>query len=402
MKKKLEMMPEVRNEFVYGKKSIWDKEHKNVLSISQEDSPYCEGSVKRNFTEQFSNNIFDIMQEFAKYSFNKPHAFCYAVCSYKDAWAWVYFPCEYAIACIKNLNDQEKINAVIRQAKKLGVDLLPPDIRYSYSAPIMDTSKGKKDIRYGLSAIKDVGVECVNYITEVRKHYKLDSFDQFYYTMHDQNVVNTYSNKTTKSGTKTSPVTKKAEVALIKAGAFDFCEPNRYKLLNHYLIDIKKDKTHVPLDEKAYCKKYKLQYEKDTMGGYISENPLDGFPFKDLDDCNNNEVVETTCIVKNVTIKTAKNKKDYATVVCEDKNGKTVKGMFFDKAYTQNAKKLKKKEILILNGVFNERFKNINVDKCTRLIKKGDVIRLPDEEDGIIDMTTQQAPIQIQMPVVNI
>ena len=107
MKKKLEMMPEVRNEFVYGKKSIWDKEHKNVLSISQEDSPYCEGSVKRNFTEQFSNNIFDIMQEFAKYSFNKPHAFCYAVYSYKDAWAWIYFPCEYAIACIKNLNDQK-------------------------------------------------------------------------------------------------------------------------------------------------------------------------------------------------------------------------------------------------------------------------------------------------------
>lgn len=396
-KKKTYMMPEIRNEFVYGKSSIWDKEHKNVISISQEPSPYCVGAIARGYTEKFANEIFDSMVAFAEYCFNKAHSFCYGVYAYKTAQAWVYYPCEFAIACMKSLSEQKKINDVLRQAKKLGVDVLQPDIRYSGTYFSVDNSQGKKNIRYGLSAIKGVGVDCINYIEKVRDHYVFNNFDQFYNTIHDPGVIEKFSESYNKSGAKMCPVKKTAEVPLIKAGAFDGFEPNRYKLLNHYLFDIKKDKTAVRLDESKYCKKYKLKFEEDTMGTYVSEQPLDGFPYVDLTTVYNGAEIEITGVVKNVTIKDGRNGK-FANVRLEDKEGNPIRAMFFGAKYTQNQKKLKAKEILIIRGKFNSNYNNINVSKCTRLYKQGDVIRLPDDEDGIVDLTQQQKPTQVQMP----
>jgi DNA polymerase-3 subunit alpha len=66
------MIPEIKNEFIYGKKSIFDEDH-NVIGMSDEPSDYCEGAVNRGYDLQLCEKIFDNMAAFAKYSFNKSH-----------------------------------------------------------------------------------------------------------------------------------------------------------------------------------------------------------------------------------------------------------------------------------------------------------------------------------------
>lgn len=400
-KKKVSKIPEIRNEFIYGKQSIWDDEHKNVTGISNEPSKYCKGAIANGFSEDIAKKVFSDMENFAKYSFNKAHSFCYGVLGFKSAWALTHYPCEYSIAAMMSIDDQDKINAVLRQAKKLGVQVLPPDILHSDVSFSMEYVNNVKCIRYGLVAIKYVGIEAIEYIKEVRKNYVINNFEQFYNTIKDKNVVDTYSKKITSSGNKTCPANKTCINALISAGAFDCLEKNRYKLLNLYNRDILKDKKYEELNESAYCKKYKLKLEQDTMGTYVSEHPLDNFPYMSLKAVANNANVETTGIVKSVTIKTSPRGGTFANVLLEDKEGCNIRAMFFGSTYTQNSKKLKKNEILIITGTFNSKFSNINVTKCKRLTKKGDCIRLPDEEDGIVDLTQQQAPKVLEMPVVD-
>lgn len=67
-KKLVKKIPEIRNEFIYGKKSLFDEEG-NVIGVSEEDSPYCIGAIRNGFSEEVATKIFDIMEEFAKYSF---------------------------------------------------------------------------------------------------------------------------------------------------------------------------------------------------------------------------------------------------------------------------------------------------------------------------------------------
>ena len=96
-KKIVKKIPEIRNEFIYGKKSTFDEDG-NVNGISQEDSPYCTGCINNGFDEVIATKVFDTMAAFAKYSFNRSHSFCYAVLGYKTAWLSKYHPTEFAIA----------------------------------------------------------------------------------------------------------------------------------------------------------------------------------------------------------------------------------------------------------------------------------------------------------------
>ena len=72
LKKKIKLIPEIHNEFVYGKKSLYDENH-NVIGISEENSDYCEGAINRGYSKETAEKIFDTMAAFAKYSFNKSH-----------------------------------------------------------------------------------------------------------------------------------------------------------------------------------------------------------------------------------------------------------------------------------------------------------------------------------------
>lgn len=403
-KKLKKKIPEIRNEFIYGKQSEYDEDH-NVTGIKDEPSQYCVGSLARGYSQELSEKIFESMEAFAKYAFNKSHSFCYGVIGYKTGYLSLHHPVEFAIANCTVNEDQESITATLSLAKKRKIDILPPDINHSKVGFSLDNGA----IRYGLKAIKGIGSSVINFISEYKKldPVPFKNFDDYYNRIHDSNnsiVITLLNNLRTQTGKNSpNPMKKDVEVALILSGTFDYCEPNRYKLLNHYLVNIKKEKeiklmgeatpTVLPLNEKEYKRKVKLALEKYYMGAYISEHPLDPFPYADFESAQENEVIRTTGIVTGVISKLTKKGKEYLTIKFKTKDDIERTVNVFDSNLAVSLKgTIKKNQIIIVKGKVSKKYNNINASDVSPVAFKKQSIDVEDIEiEDRTNKDTQQS-----------
>lgn len=400
-KKLKKKIPEIKNEFIYGKQSEYDEDH-NVIGMKDEPSPYCVGSLAKGYSQELSEKIFESMEAFAKYAFNRSHSFCYAVVGYKTGYLSKHHPVEFAIAnCTVNEN-QENITATLSLAKKRKIDVLPPDINHSDVGFSLDNGA----IRYGLKAIKGIGSSVLNFIHDYKAQDSVPfkDFDDYYNRIHDANnpvvinLLNTLRQQTGKNSP--NPMKKDVEVALILSGAFDYCEPNRYKLLNHYIIDIKRENKvkvmgedmAIPAPEADYKRKVKLALEKYYMGSYISEHPLDPFPYADFESAKEGEVIRTTGIVTGVISKLTKRGKEYLTIKFKTKDDVERTVNVFSESLTATLKTtIKKNQIIIVKGAVSKKYNNINASDVTPVAFKKQSIETEDiEVEDRTNKVTQQ------------
>lgn len=374
-KKKTKQIPEIRNEFIYGKKSLYDEDH-NVIGMSEEDSPNCIGAIRNGFSLEIANQIFDTIEAFAKYSFNKSHSGCYGKLAYKTAWLSFHYPVEFAVANCTVNEEEEKIVATLSLAKKRKIPILAPDINKSKTGFTYEMVGVKECIRYGLKAIKGVGAKVVDFISKYKDitNAQFSDFDDFYTKVHsDNSVINNLINDIRKQTGKNSPnpFKKDVEQALILSGAFDYCEENRYKLLNHYMIDIKGDKAYTLKPLKDYNRKTKLALEKEYMGAYISEHPLDGFSYEDFENVAENQMIKSTFLVTSASLKETKKKKKFLSIKCSDKNDSVTTVNVFNEELALSLKNdIKKNSIIIVEGNVNHKFNNINARTIRIAVKK--------------------------------
>ena len=383
-KKKIKMIPEIRNEFIYGKASNFNEKHE-VIGMSEKNSKWCVGAINHGFTQELATQIFDSMEAFAKYSFNKSHAFCYAVLAYKTAWLSLYYPVEFAIANCTVNEEEEKIVATLSLAKKRKIPILGPDINKSGTGFTYEMVGVKECIRYGLKAIKGVGVKVVNFISKYKDIAKTQftDFDDFYSKVHaNDTIVNNLIDEIRAQTGKNSPnpLKKDVEKALILSGAFDYSEDNRYKLLNHYMIDIKREPKYNQKSLKDYNRKAKLALEKEYMGAYISEHPLDSFAYEDFETAAENQMIKSTFLVNSAVLKETKKKKKFLSIKCSDKNdSETTVNVFNEDLALSLKNNIKKNSIIIVEGNVNHKFSNINARSIKIAVKK-----VVDTEDMII------------------
>ena len=133
-KKKLDVMAKEREIFIHGQVD----ENGNII---------VPGCVRNGISEQDANKIFDEMAEFAKYAFNKSHAAAYAVVSYRTAYLKAYYPAEFMAAMLNSfLGNLDKIPGYIEECKRLGIEILKPDMNKSETKFTVD----KNQIRFGL------------------------------------------------------------------------------------------------------------------------------------------------------------------------------------------------------------------------------------------------------------
>lgn len=411
-KKLKKKIPEIKNEFIYGKQSEYDEDH-NVTGIKNEPSPYCIGSLAKGYSIELSEKIFNSMEAFAKYCFNKAHSFSYAVIAYKTAYLSKHYPVEFAIANCTVNEDQESITATLSLAKKRKIDILPPDINHSKVGFSLDNGA----IRYGLKAIKGIGASVLNFINEYKKmdSVPFKDFDDYYNRIHDPNniiVISLLNALRVQTGKNSpNPMKKDVEVALILSGAFDYCELNRYKLLNHYMVDIKKEKSikimgedtprTLPIDEKEYKRKVKLALEKHYMGSYISEHPLDPFPYADFESAQENEVIKTTGIITGVVSKLTKKGKEYLTIKFKTKDDVERTVNVFDEKLSMTLKgTVKKNQIIIVKGKVSKKYNNINATDVSPVAFKKQSIDVEDiEVEDRTNKETQQQSFTAAQPV---
>ncbi|NLA89356.1 MAG: DNA polymerase III subunit alpha [Alcaligenaceae bacterium] len=189
--------------------------------MAQHRKLFEEGAIKKGYDGEMAKNLFDLMEKFAGYGFNKSHSAAYALISYQTAWLKHYYPAEFMAATLSSdMDDTDKIQIFWRDALDNGLTVLPVDINESQYRfePVPDKhleEKGSiRTIRYGMGGVKGVGEGAIENILKARNEdgpFK-DLYD--FCSRIDRHTVN-----------------KRAIEALIRAGAFDNLESNRRALL---------------------------------------------------------------------------------------------------------------------------------------------------------------------------
>lgn len=197
-KKKLDVMAKEREVFINGQ-------------VDENGNIEVPGCVRNGIDAESANKIFDEMAEFAKYAFNKSHAACYAVVAYRTAYLKAYYPAEFMASMLNSyLGNLDKVPDYIDECKKLGIEILKPEINKSYSRFTVESGK----IRFGLGSIKNVGLQPVaNIIKERDANGPFTGFTDFCERMAGE------------------AVNKKCIESLIKAGTFGEFPETRATLL---------------------------------------------------------------------------------------------------------------------------------------------------------------------------
>lgn len=375
-KKKVEKMAAEREKFIYG----W-QDPKGEKSIP--------GALALGIPEEVARKVFADMENFAKYAFNKSHAAAYAYLAYQTAYLKCYYPVEFLAAVLNNrITSADEVKKYVIYAKEQKMEVLQPDINKSETYFSVENGK----LRFGLAALKNVGVSVVDAIIEERNkngEYK-DLYD--FISRQDGCTVN-----------------KRCLEAMILSGAFDCFGVHRSQMMSVYdiIVDrISKDKKNRAsgqfsifdniqiqdntLDKveypniKEYADQTKLRFEKDVVGVYISGHPLDNYIDKlnsfnlnssmlpkkysdeseeeiveeeHLEDETDNSThlqhdMEVTCggIVSEIRKLYTKNgNKEMAIVKVEDLYG-TIDIMMFPNIFAKNKEKLKEDSLISVHG----------------------------------------------------
>ncbi len=251
---------------------------KKAEVMAEQREKFISGAVKNGVDRRKAGEIYDIIEKFAGYGFNKSHSAAYAMISYRTAWLKANYGPEFIAAYLSSIvgSKMSVLGQYIRSVREAGFSVLPPDINESKE----DFFASRDVIRLGLSAVAKVGHGAVRNIIESRENGgAFQSFWDFFQKI-DTRVVN-----------------RGVIENLIKSGAFDSLETNRAKLLNSLptfleyaskrctdtnqcsLFENIEDAVLDPVMEECedFSVREKLDFEKESMGLYISGHPYDNY-----------------------------------------------------------------------------------------------------------------------------
>ena len=244
--------------------------------IPKQRQMFTEGAIKNGIDEEVAKSIFDQMEKFASYGFNKSHAAAYSLVSYQTAYLKAHYPVEFMCAVMDlDITNTDKLASFKAECKVLGIEVLKPDVNESLAK--FSVQNGK--LRYALGAIKGVGEANMNAIVEAReKGGKFKDISDF---------INRVDSK---------QLNRKQLEQLIKAGAFDSIEKKRGKLYANIdtilknissvtemknsaqssLFGVEEYSSKVKLfDAPDWPELEKLRIEASVIGFYLSAHPLD-------------------------------------------------------------------------------------------------------------------------------
>ncbi|AIL64835.1 DNA polymerase III subunit alpha [Rickettsiales bacterium Ac37b] len=244
---------------------------------------FIKGAINNGVDKEQASTIFDLVAKFAGYGFNKSHAAAYAIISYQTAYLKANFPVEFIVASMNlEIDDTDKINIFREEAILMNIKILPPDINKSEGYFCIELHENKPAIRYGLGAIKGVGVHAIELVVTERK-----SHGEF------KNIFDLATRIDPKS------FNKRQFEGLIKSGSLDKLNSNRRQLLESlelitkYSSSIQREKNSIQaslfggmkeiskitepelLSVDNWDENEQLQQECEAIGFYLSAHPLD-------------------------------------------------------------------------------------------------------------------------------
>jgi DNA polymerase-3 subunit alpha len=341
-----------------------------------EEPKFIQGCVKQGLSESQAKLLWDQIQPFADYSFNKAHATCYAQISYWTAYLKAHYPAAFMAALMtSDFDDTDRLAIEITECKRMGITVLPPDVNESFVE--FAVVRKKQIVRFGLAAIKNVGTGAVEEILRARQSGSFISLEDFL-TRVNGRIVN-----------------RKAMESLIKAGAFDQFG-DRMDLLHNIDLLIafssrlqkqaesgqtdmfgnleavgmpqpKLELQSAPVNPTASSRE-KLQWERELLGLYLSEHPLELFetylaeqtvPINSLSADHDNRSVTVGGAIGDVREITTKNGQRMAFVKIEDRYGE-IEAILFPNSYQQTLGLWERDRVVLIRGKVNARDRDGN------------------------------------------
>ncbi|RUM27846.1 MAG: DNA polymerase III subunit alpha [Aquifex sp.] len=321
--------------------------------MAQMKDKFIQGAVERGFPEDKIRKLWEDIEKFASYSFNKSHSVAYGYISYWTAYVKAHYPAEFfAVKLTTEKNDNKFLN-LIKDAKLFGFEILPPDINKS---DVGFTIEGESKIRFGLARIKGVGEETAKIIVEARKKYK-----QF------KGLADFISK------VKNRKINKKVIEALVKAGAFDFTKKRREELLakvtssEKALFTAQSSLFGTPKEEVEELDPLKL--EKEVLGFYISGHPLDNYekllknrytPIEDLEEWDRESEAVLAGVITELKVKKTKNGDYMAVFNLLDRTG-IIECVVFPGVYEESKDLIEEDKVVVIKGFLDEDLETENV-----------------------------------------
>lgn len=367
---------------------------KNVEMMAKMKTRFIEGAVEASGANEKDMEVFwKQLEDFAAYCFNKSHAACYGLISYWTAYLKAHFPDAFMAALMtSDADDTERLAIEMNECKHMGIKVLSPDVNESFVefAVVPD----KKQIRFGMAAVKGVGTAVVEEILRARKDGKFETVEDFARRV------------------STSRVNKKAWESLIKTGAFDTLADRSDLLFNLETIQgfaskLQKEALSGQTDlfggmadmatvqpkvalipaPVRHTEKERLTWERELLGLYISAHPLDNYaayfeeqaiPLMEMTPDMDGRTMTIGGIIASVRSIVTKSGTKMAFVKLEDKTHET-ELIIFPKLYEIIGAKLVQDTVIRASGKASSRDRDGNATTDVKLI--ADEIQIVDDEE---------------------
>jgi DNA polymerase-3 subunit alpha len=361
---------------------------KKAEEMEKQKEDFVRGAVSNGIPEKKARKLFEKMEPFAKYGFNKSHSAAYAFIAYQTAYLKAHYPVEFMAATLSaDTDNTDKIVKSISECRKMSIDILPPDINESER----EFKVMGKAIRFGLEAVKGVGSAAIESILAVReKEGRFESIEDFLRRM-DGRKVN-----------------RKVIESLTKAGAFDSFGIHRAKALALLNTASNGDLSVRGLfaqqdifgggseeDAGEWDEMTVLKHEKEALGFYITGHPLSRFRetllalkvkgMSELEEIGDREEVRVAGVVSGIKkIVTRGKSESMAYLTLEDEEG-SAEAIVFPDLYRSMAGVIHKDRLVVIKGAIDR------TEKGIKLVSR--------EIASIEDLISQNAPQRVEVTV---
>ncbi len=336
---------------------------KDLKVMEDQKIVFVDGAIKNGVDKKIALEIFETIFKFANYGFNKSHAVAYSFVAYQTAYLKAYYPAEFLAANLRNeFENTDKVTKFLEDCRKLKIEVMPPDV----NNPSLHFEAENEKIKFGMSAIKNVGVPAVKEIMRAKEVLGRNFKSLFDFC----------------SNVDTRIVTKRALEGLVLAGAFHSFEKDRSKLFNsvesaldfgHKIQNSKLtssnslfgDTQEVVIAEpklsstNAWTEKETLSQERKVIGFYLSDHPLHKYEIEyksfatvhlgETEDIMEMEDVKVCGVITDLKTKIDKSGKLMAFFKLDDFTG-SCECLMFSKVYAEYQSFIEEEETVYIVG----------------------------------------------------
>jgi len=339
---------------------------KKPEEMAKQRSIFMSGASELGFDEKKAGDLFDLMEKFAGYGFNKSHSAAYALVSYQTAWLKTHYPAAFMAAVLSSdMDNTDKVVTLIDECRTMKLKVLPPNVN---TCDYMFKSNGEDEVFYGLGAIKGVGEGALESVILERTENGLfsDVFD--FCRRIDSRKLN-----------------RRVLEALVRAGALDGLGPNRATLMASLELALKsaeqylKDQARgqddmfggaveheqvISFDEQEdWTEKLRLEYEKETLGLYLTGHPITQYQKElsrfittrlvDVQPSRNKQEQTVAGLVVAIQTRNTKSGGRIGFLTLDDRSGRLEVAAFTD-VYAQFQDLIGKDRLLVIKGPVTE------------------------------------------------